>query len=129
MPVHRASLDAIDPIQLPGRSLQWLVTRETLGAQQLAVAIMNVPPHSVVKPLHSHNGIEEVILILAGAGEAWVDGERSFFKTGDAVLFPANSKHQVRNTGDVPLTTASIFAAPTGPDSYILYDRDVFAEP
>lgn len=129
MPVRLASLSSVKPLHLPGRDLQWLVTRETLGAQQLAVAIMNVPPHTVVRPLHSHSGIEEVILILAGQGEAWIDGERAFFREGDAVLFPADSQHQVRNTGDTPLTTASIFSAPTDPDSYILYDRDVFAEP
>ncbi|NLA59095.1 MAG: cupin domain-containing protein [Firmicutes bacterium] len=126
MAVRVVSLDSIEPQRLPGRDLQWLVTPETIGAEQLSIAIMTCPGKSVVKPLHSHRDIEEVILILEGEGEAWVDGETATFKKGDAVLFPANSKHQVRNTGDGPLITASIFSAPTSPDSYIIYDEDVF---
>jgi mannose-6-phosphate isomerase-like protein (cupin superfamily) len=104
-----------------------MVTPETIGAEKLSIAIMTCPAKSIVRPLHSHKEIEEVILILAGEGEAYVDGERAFFKKGDAVLFPANSKHQVRNTGNEPLITASIFSAPTSPDSYVIYEEDVFS--
>ncbi|MGI6567586.1 MAG: cupin domain-containing protein [Firmicutes bacterium] len=126
MSVRVVSLDSIEPQHLPGRDLQWLVTPETIGAEQLSIAIMTCPAKSVVKPLHSHKDIEEVILILEGEGEAYVDGQKAFFKKGDAVLFPASSKHQVRNTGDGPLITASIFSAPTSPDSYVVYDEDAF---
>lgn len=127
MSVKIASLKDIEPLHAPGRDLQWIVTPETIGAEQLSIAIMTCPPRSIVRPLHSHKGIEEVILILAGGGEAYVDGDKAFFKKGDAVLFPADSKHQVRNTGDEPLITASIFSAPTNPDSYVVYEEDVFA--
>ena len=78
--------------------------------------------------MHAHRDIEEIILILDGEGEAWVDGDRAFFRKGDAVLFPANSRHQVRNTGESPLRTASIFSAPTKPDDYIVYADDAFAD-
>ena len=128
MPVKIASLENIVPIKLDGRDLSWLVTRESVGAERLSVAIMNCFPHSIVRPMHAHRDIEEVILILEGEGEAWVDGERALFTKGDAVLFPANSRHQVRNTGDKPLSTASIFSAPTKPDDYIVYPEDAFAD-
>ncbi|HBK68495.1 MAG TPA: hypothetical protein DEB05_06745 [Firmicutes bacterium] len=127
MSVRIVSLKEIEPLHLPGRDLQWMVTPETIGAEKLSIAIMTCPAKSIVRPLHSHKEIEEVILILAGEGEAYVDGERAFFKKGDAVLFPANSKHQVRNTGNEPLITASIFSAPTSPDSYVIYEEDVFS--
>jgi mannose-6-phosphate isomerase-like protein (cupin superfamily) len=127
MAVRVVSRDRIKPLHLPGRDLQWIVTPETIGAERLSIAIMTVPPKSIVRPVHAHQDIEEVLLILQGEGEAWVDGEKAFFKKGDAVLFPANSKHQVRNTGDGELITASIFSAPTKPDSYIIYDEDAFS--
>jgi mannose-6-phosphate isomerase-like protein (cupin superfamily) len=127
VPVRTVSLDDIPRTELPGRDLQWLVTPGTLGAKKLSIAIMNCPGGSVVRPLHAHRDTEEVILILEGAGEAWVDGERAFFKKGDAVLFPANSRHQVRNTGDGPLITASIFSPPTNPEGYVVYEEDMFA--
>jgi len=128
MAVKVINQNDIEPLHLPGRNLTWFVTKETVGAEQLSIAIMHCPAHSIVRPLHAHKGIEEVILILGGEGEAWVDGETARFKTGDAVLFPADSKHQVRNTGDSMLITASIFSAPTSPDSYVIYDEDAFAD-
>ncbi|HBR30334.1 MAG TPA: hypothetical protein DD789_12955 [Firmicutes bacterium] len=122
------SMHDVEPEKLIGRDLTWLVTPETVGAENIAVAIMNCHPHATIRPMHSHKDIEEVCLILEGQGEVWIDGERFFFKKGDAIFYPANSKHQVRNTGDSPLVTASIFSAPTKPDSYITYEEDAFAE-
>ena len=128
MSVKVISKDNVEPLHLPGRDLQWFVTKDTVGAEQLSIAIMTCPAMSVVKPVHAHRDIEEVIFILEGQGEAWVDGETATFKKGDAVLFPANSKHQVRNTSNDNLVTASIFAGVTSPDSYILYENeDAFA--
>ena len=44
---------------------------------------------ALLSDLHSHKDIEEVILILDGQGEAWIDGEMVSFRKGDAVFFPA----------------------------------------
>ena len=119
----------VEALHLPGRDLQWIVTGQTIGAEQLSIAIMTVPPRSVVRPMHAHKDIEEVIYILEGQGEAWVDGEKAVFRKGDAVLFPKNSKHQVRNISNEVMMTVSIFAGVTSPDSYINYeDEDAFAK-
>ena len=128
MAVRIANIGDIEPVKLPGRDLRWLVTPETIGAQRVSVNIMNCPAGSVVRPLHAHKDIEEVLLILEGAGEVWVDGEIGQFKKGDAVLLPANSKHQVHSLGPGPLITACIFSAPTTPASFITYDEDMFAD-
>lgn len=112
------------PVQpMPGRTLQWLATPETLGTEKLALAIMDCAPGSVIRPLHAHRDTEEILLILEGQGEAWVDGETAPFDKGDVVLFPANSKHMVRNTGSQPLVAAAIFSPPTTAESYVLFDE------
>ena len=121
--VSQASTPAVD---LPGRKLQWIADCRTMGSEQLSIAIMTCPAKSIVRPMHSHKDVEEIILILSGEGEAWVDGEVGPFKEGDAVLFPANSKHQVRNTGQTDLITASIFASSDAPASYVMYEEDAF---
>jgi mannose-6-phosphate isomerase-like protein (cupin superfamily) len=126
MAVRVASCEAIEPVKLPGRELRWLVTPETIGAEKIAVNIMLCPAGSIVRPMHSHKDIEEVLLILEGEGEVWIDGELGRFKQGDAVLLPANSKHQVRSLGPGPLRTACIFSAPTTPASFVSYDQDAF---
>jgi len=128
MPVQVASLKDIAPIRLPGRDLQWLVTPETMDVTGMSMAVMTCHPHAVVRPLHAHKDIDEVIYIVQGQGETWVEGARATFGSGDAVLFPANARHQVRNTGDEDLIAVCMFSGVTDPDSYIKYDRDVFSE-
>ena len=116
----------VEPLNLEGRDLSWIITEETVGAKQLSIAVMHCFPHAVVKPLHSHTDIEEVIYILEGQGETWIDGEMVDFKKGDAVFFPANSKHQVHNTSGEMLVTLSIFSQPTSPDRYVSYPESMF---
>ena len=116
----------VEPLHLEGRDLSWIITEETVGAKQMSIAVMHCFPNAVVKPLHAHDGIEEVIYILEGQGQCWIDGEIVDFEKGDAVFFPADSKHQVRNTSDQMLVTASIFSQPTSPDKYISYPESMF---
>ena len=111
---------------MPGRQLRWIISRDSLGTRSLGMAIMDAPGHSVVRPCHGHKDVEEVLFILEGQGEAWVDGDVGSFKAGDAVSFPANSKHQVRNTGAGNLRTCSIFAHPNPPETYVSYEGDGF---
>jgi mannose-6-phosphate isomerase-like protein (cupin superfamily) len=124
MAVRVASLSRTPAEELPGRRLRWLVTPDTLGVRNLSMAVMDCPAGATVRPLHAHRDTEEVIFILEGQGEAWVDGEVASFGEGDAVLFPANSRHIVRNTGAEPLRTCSIFSPPTSPESYLVYAED-----
>ena len=119
---------SVPPLHLEGRDLYWVITKETVGAEQLSIAIMHCFPNEIVKPLHAHNDIEEVIYIIEGQGQAWIDGEFVDFKKGDSVFFPANSKHQVRNTSDSMLKTASIFSKPTSPDQYVSYPENMFVK-
>lgn len=128
MAVRIVNSQEIEPLKLPGRELRWLVTPDTIGAEKISVNIMTCPAGSVVRPLHSHRDIEEVLLILEGSGEVWLDGDLGRFKKGDAVLLPANSKHQVRSLGPDTLVTACIFSAPTTPDSFVFYDQDMFSQ-
>ena len=124
MAIRIASLDSIPVLDLPGRKLQWLITPETLGTRNLSMAVMDCPAGSVVRPMHSHVDTEEVIFILEGEGEAMVDGEVAPFRVGDAVFFPANSHHIVRNTGTTRLRTCSIFGPATTSESYVLYEDE-----
>jgi mannose-6-phosphate isomerase-like protein (cupin superfamily) len=122
----KVSLNDIEPIHLEGRDLRWIINDRTVGSEHMSIAIMHCFPYAIVKPLHAHRNIEEVIYIVEGMGQAWIDGELVDFVKGDAVFFPANSKHQVKNTGKDMLVTASIFSAVTSADDYIVYDNSMF---
>ena len=68
------SENSVEPLKLEGRDLRWVITEETVGAKDMSIAVMRCHPHAIVKPLHSHSGIEEVIYIVEGQGQAWIDG-------------------------------------------------------
>ncbi|HEY5584809.1 MAG TPA: cupin domain-containing protein [Ruminiclostridium sp.] len=122
----KISFTDVEPTHLEGRDLRWVITDKTVGSEKMSIAIMHCFPLAIVKPLHAHRNIEEVIYIIEGLGQAWIDGELVDFVKGDAVFFPANSKHQVKNMGKEMLITASIFSAVTTADDYILYNESMF---
>ena len=68
---------------------------------------------------------EEVLLVLAGEGEAHVDGETALVRAGELAVVPAMAPHGVRNVGDTTLrvlgffsssTVVSTFEQPIGPE-------------
>jgi quercetin dioxygenase-like cupin family protein len=68
---------------------------------------------------------EELLLVLAGEGEAHVDGETGLLRAGQVAVVPALAPHGIRNVGDTTLrvfgffsgsTVVSVFEEPLGPD-------------
>ena len=56
----------------------------------------------------------ETITILAGSGEAWIDGTDGIveLKPGVTLVLPANVRHWFRAIGNVPLVTYGVHASP-----------------
>ena len=52
---------------------------------------------------HLHATSEELYVILEGAGEMEIEGDRAPVAAGDVVLIPPGSRHQITATGDGPL--------------------------
>jgi quercetin dioxygenase-like cupin family protein len=52
-----------------------------------------------------------IFYILEGAGEAWVEGEKTDWKAGTALTVPAGKKHGYRNPGktDLLLITLNLY--------------------
>jgi quercetin dioxygenase-like cupin family protein len=62
-------------------------------------------------PTHLH-AVEEILTILDGQAEAWLDGERAPMTAGQSLVVPAGRKHGFRNTGDATLHVQATLAAP-----------------
>jgi quercetin dioxygenase-like cupin family protein len=71
---------------------------------------------------HRHPGQEEVIYVLEGTIEQWVEQERSVLSVGDAVLVPASAAHATFNDGDVPAKILAILSPAVGADGYGVED-------
>jgi mannose-6-phosphate isomerase-like protein (cupin superfamily) len=52
---------------------------------------------------HSHPATEEIYYILSGNGMMAIEDAHSPVGPGDAIAIPAGLRHQIRNTGSVPL--------------------------
>ena len=61
-------------------------------------------------PPHRHD-CEEVVVVLAGAGELVVGDARMPFAAGATLVLPANEDHQIVNCGAEPLTMVATFSA------------------
>lgn len=64
-------------------------------------------------PNHAHPYVE-IVTVLEGTGEAWIDGEAGEIEigVGMTVVFPANTAHGFRVTGNAPLVTYGIHSSP-----------------
>ena len=78
--------------------------------------------HGVGAPTHTHpDGLEEIIMVLEGTAEFWVDGEHSTLEAGDLIILPPYSHHGFRNVGDDTLHIFAVFSSPTAPT---LFDHE-----
>ena len=71
---------------------------------------------------HRHPGQEEVIYVLAGRIEQWVERERRVLEAGDAALVPASAVHGSFNDGDGPAKILATLSPVVGEDGYGVED-------
>lgn len=62
-------------------------------------------------PTHLH-AVEEVLTVLEGQAEIWVEDERAPVSAGQSVVIPAGYKHGFRNIGGSVLHVQATLAAP-----------------
>jgi mannose-6-phosphate isomerase-like protein (cupin superfamily) len=92
-------------------NVSFLMDKRTVGTKYLTELLNVMKPGLTLNPVHSHKNIEEIAYVLEGDGKVWIDGEICDIRQGDSVLFPANSKHSVKNSGKVPLKLLCFFSS------------------
>lgn len=59
-----------------------------------------------------HLGSDQWLYVIAGRGQATVNGRRVRIETGDLLLIEAGERHEIRNTGRESLVTVNIYTPP-----------------
>ncbi len=118
----------VEAIDLPGRQLRWVVTKENTGARHCTMAVIEVQPGMTVRPAHSHPNGEEVIYLLSGSGRVCIEGVVEHIHAGCAVLFPQGEIHQLQNSGTEVMKVACFFAPPTDLSNYKFFEDIQFPE-
>jgi quercetin dioxygenase-like cupin family protein len=81
------------------------------GSAASAVVYFEVDPGSYL-PTHTDSS-EEILLVLAGEGEASIGDETAALAEGQLALVPAMAPHGIRNTGSEVLRCVGFFAGST----------------
>lgn len=81
-----------------------------LGGRQLCIFDQFCDP-GLGAPTHVH-AVEEVLDVLAGRAEIWLEDEKSVVEAGQSVLVPAGARHGFRNVGTGTLHVRATLAAP-----------------
>jgi quercetin dioxygenase-like cupin family protein len=102
-------------------TLGWLSNPPNTGASQLTVIDVKLEPGKG-HDFHKHPDQEEVILVVAGKVEQWIDREKRLLGPGDSAFIPADVVHASFNMGDAPAKIVAILGPCVGPVGYELVD-------
>lgn len=67
--------------------------------------------------------LDQFFRVEEGSGEAVLDGVRTAITAGFAVVVPAGAKHNITNTGDVPLKLYTLYSPPNHRDGIVHHTR------
>jgi mannose-6-phosphate isomerase-like protein (cupin superfamily) len=93
----------------PGVETRMLVSAGN-GAAQLCIFEQWVAP-GVGAPTHWHP-VEEVLTVLEGEAEMWLDQQRVIVSAGQSLIVPARRMHGFRNSGNLALHLHAVLASP-----------------
>jgi quercetin dioxygenase-like cupin family protein len=111
----------VAPEMLDWGQLRWLSNPPSTGAGQLTVIDVTLAPGKG-HDFHRHPDQEEVLLIVAGRVEQWVDREKRILGPGDSAFVPKGVVHASFNAGDTDARIAAILGPCVGEIGYELVD-------
>jgi mannose-6-phosphate isomerase-like protein (cupin superfamily) len=66
-----------------------------------------------------HQNVDQILFIVAGAGEAIIEGVSSLISEDAVIFVEAGKKHNIKNTGDEKLQLYTIYSPPEHKDGTI----------
>ncbi len=67
--------------------------------------------------------LDQFLRIEEGTGEAILDGVRTAIRPGFAILVPAGTRHNIINTGGVPMKLYTLYSPPNHRDGTVHHTR------
>lgn len=90
-------------------------------AQHCQLVLMSLKPQEEIgAEVHK---LDQFFHVEEGAGEAVLDGVRTPIRVGFAVLVPAGAKHNIINSGTVPLKLYTLYSPPDHRDGVVHHTR------
>ena len=102
-------------------TLRWLSNPPSTGAKDLTVINVTLGPGKG-HDFHRHPDQEEVIYVVAGSVEQWVDREKRVLGPGDSAFLPAGMVHASFNVGSSDASIVAILGPCVGATGYEVVD-------
>jgi mannose-6-phosphate isomerase-like protein (cupin superfamily) len=91
-------------------TLQWVCNEKLMPGSLQTVGLAAILPGKH-NPVHYHPNCEEVLYVISGEGLQSYDGRTILLKAGMTIRIPANTKHNMVNTGTETLRTLVSFSS------------------
>jgi quercetin dioxygenase-like cupin family protein len=95
--------------RLPWGPHDWLCRPGLTDAQDLLLVRVHMPPGQGHK-FHKHPEMEEIIYVLAGSAEQWIDREMKILSAGQIAHIPKDVVHGTYNAGSATLEFLAILS-------------------
>ncbi len=73
------------------------------------IVVMSIPPGGEIGE-ETHEGTDQVLYLVEGEGEVFLNGEKKAYKTGDIVLVHDGTRHNFKNTGKQDLKIITMYS-------------------
>ena len=103
----------------------WLSRPGLTDTKQLTLVRVTMRP-GTGHQFHYHPAREEIIYVVEGVAEQWVDREKRTLKAGECAFIPARVVHAIHNVSKGPMTFLAILspAVAKGPFLVDCYDEE-----
>jgi quercetin dioxygenase-like cupin family protein len=96
---------------------KWFSLPSLSSAQHIVVVHVNLQP-GFGHNFHLHPNQEELVYVINGEIEQWLETEKQILKSGDAAFIPANTIHASFNISDEPVNVLAILSPSIGEEGY-----------
>lgn len=103
------SFDEAEVERLPGKTHHWFCKPGMVKDTNLMFVRAQLPPGEAHR-FHFHPKMEEILYVLSGTAEQWVEREKKMMRAGDSLYLPAGMIHGTYNIGQDTLDFLAILS-------------------
>lgn len=103
------SFDETEKEEVPGRIHHWYCKPGMVKQTDLLFVRAHLQPGQAHK-FHFHPKMEEILYVLSGSAEQWVEHEKRIMRPGDSLYLPAGVIHGTYNTSEALLDFLAVLS-------------------
>jgi quercetin dioxygenase-like cupin family protein len=108
----------------PGKVHHWYCKPGMVAQTDLMFVRAHLEPGQAHK-FHHHPHLEEILYILSGTAEQWVEREKRIMRPGDSLYLPVGIVHGTYNVGDGVLDFLAILSPASRPGPVTVDDSEL----